>query len=70
MNIEEIIYNEEIYYYINEYEFKYGKFYKFGNSRNIIFCTKENNVFNVITSNKLLKKLYKEFSEIEIKDIV
>lgn len=71
MKIEELMYNDDIYYYINEYEFKHiGKIYKFANANKVIFCRKRNNEFDVIINNRILKKINKEFTNIEIKDVV
>lgn len=63
MNIEEIVYENQKYYYINEYKFKYGIFYKFANQQNVIFCTKEDNKFKVLVDKKILKKLKKNFQK-------
>ena len=70
MEIKEKIYNNEKYYFINEYKFKFGIIYKFANLENTIFCTKVENDFCIITDKKMLNKIKKEFEKIKIKDIV
>lgn len=70
MKVEEQIFNNEKYYFINEYDFKFGKVYKFANTTKVLFCSKVKEQFVIITDKKKLKKIQKEFSKIEIKDIV
>lgn len=70
MEKEEKIFNNEKYYYIAEYDFKFGKVYKFANLNNQKYCFKEDGNFVEIKNKKILKKLKKEFYEIESKDII
>lgn len=71
MDLENINYNNEKYYYIDEQECKYGIFYKFASiNNNYIFCTKNNNQYEVVSDKKVLKELKKDLKKFEIKDIV
>ncbi|HIT71922.1 MAG TPA: hypothetical protein IAD08_08460 [Candidatus Scatovivens faecipullorum] len=70
MKIEEQIFNNEKYYLINEYNFKFGKVYKFANVTNTIFCREINGRFVIINDRKMLKKIQNTFTKLEIKDIV
>ena len=41
MKIEKLEYNGDVYYYVNEYNYRYGTFHKFANiNEEIIFCEK------------------------------
>lgn len=71
MKIEKLEYNGDVYYYVNEYNYRYGTFYKFANiNEEIIFCEKSDNKYIPVENKRILKKLNKEFPEIKIKDIV
>ncbi len=70
MKIEEQIFNNEKYYLTNEYNFKFGKVYKFANVTNTIFCREINGRFIIINDRKMLKKIQNTFTKLEIKDIV
>ena len=64
------IYNNEIYYYINKYNFSFGIIYKFANENNFIFCKQENGEFVIIEDKRTLKKIQKYFKKIKIRDIL
>jgi hypothetical protein len=71
MEIKKLDFNGEYYYYVNEYSFKYGTFYKFATiDEKVIFCEKNDDKYIPVVNKKLIKKLNKEFPKIEIKDIV
>lgn len=67
---EEKIFNGEKYYYIDEYDFKFGRIYKFANLNSHKYCFKENGNFIEIKNKRILNKIKKEFYDIEIKDII
>lgn len=70
MKIIEKIFDDETFYYIGEFNFKFGKIYKFSNKRETIFCTKQDETFLKITDKKILNKILKNFKELKIKDVV
>lgn len=66
----EKIFNNEKYYYIKKYEFKFGIVYKFANLYNCKYCTEKNGEFIEIKNPIKLKKIQNEFYKIEIEDII
>ncbi len=70
MEIIQKVFDNEIYYYINKFEFKFGVIHKFSNENNTIFCKKENNEFVQITNKRILRKIEKEFEELKIEDVI
>ncbi len=70
MKIIEKLFDNETFYYIGEYSFKFGKIYKFSNPKETIFCTKQDENFFKITDKKIIKKILNRFEELKIKDLV
>ena len=70
MKIIEKIFDNETFYYIGEFSFKFGKIYKFSNKKETIFCTKQDEDFGKITDKRIMKKILKEFQELKIKDVI
>ena len=63
MEIKEKKFDNEIFYYIDEFDFEFGKVYKFSSLNNDIYCSMRNGEYEKIKNKKQLR-IIKEQLEI------